>query len=66
MTSEGWKRVGQWHAISEDGHYTVACVRVNGAYRFEAWYLRGGKDASLGVFDDAESAREVCRKHQTA
>lgn len=61
-----FSRIGQWAQLSDDGHYSVACVRVNDLYRFEAWHLNGGpgKDASLGVFDDAEAARNACREHK--
>lgn len=67
MTS-GWQRVGQWSQVSDCGKYSVACTRVNGAYRFEAWHLKGGagKDELLGIFDAAEDARDACRKHKAA
>ena len=65
MTSElRWKRAGQWVELSDDGNYTVACARVNGVYRFEAWHLTGGKAEPLGVFDNAEDARNTCRGHK--
>ena len=36
-----FKRIGQWAQVSDCGHYSVACARVNSAYRFEAWHLMG-------------------------
>lgn len=61
----GWNRVSQWAQVSDCGQYSVACVRVNDAYRFEAWKQTPGKaPESLGIFDDAEAARQVCREHK--
>lgn len=62
-----FNRVGAWHEISECGAYTVAAVRVNDRYKFEAWKLvpeKGKTALSLGVFDDAEAARNACREHK--
>ncbi len=61
-----WNRVSQWAQVSDDGQYSVACIRVKDAYRFEAWHLNGGpgKDVNLGIFDAAEVARDACYKHR--
>ena len=61
-----WTRVTQWAQVSSDGQYSVACIRVRDAYKFEAWHLKGGPgtDTALGLFDAAEVARDACRKHQ--
>lgn len=56
-------RTGQWAQVSDDGRYTVACVRVKDAYRFEAWHVGAKPAVALGVFDNAEDAREACAKH---
>ena len=58
-------RIGQWAQISECRKYSVSCVRVNDAYRFEAWHLKGGpsKGVSLGIFADATQARAACDEH---
>lgn len=60
-------RAGQWVELSDDGNYTVACVRVNDAYRFEAWHITGKPGTAaeaLGVFNNAEDARNACREHK--
>lgn len=58
-----FSRVTPWAQVSDCGHYSVACARVNGAYRFEAWHLPG-KAELLGSFDNAEDARKACTEHK--
>lgn len=59
-----FSRVTQWHEASDCGRYTVAIAQCIGVFKFSACRLRERKPAELlGTFDDAESARECCRKH---
>ena len=66
MARMNFTRIGEWAQVSEDGQYSVACIRTKDAYKFEAWHLNGGpgKDVNLGIFDAAEVARDACYKHQ--
>jgi len=57
-----FNRLTDWHEMSEDRAYTVACVRVDGRFRFEAWNVTRRPAVSLGVFDTAQEARGCCER----
>lgn len=62
-----FNRISDWHEMSDDGAYTVAATRTRDKFKFQGWILApsaGVTSQLLGTFDDAESARECCRKHR--
>lgn len=56
-------RIGQWAQLSDCGKYTVCCIKTAEGHKFEAWF-RGNPDRPLGLFSDAEAARQSCREHE--
>lgn len=60
--SVNFSRIGQWALVSDCGRYTVTCIRTANGYKFEAWH-RGPPETNLGIFSDAEAARQRCREH---
>jgi hypothetical protein len=62
-----FNRITEYAELSECGRYTVAGARVSDRLKFQAWRREPGKVASLlDTFDDAESAREACRRDAIA
>lgn len=69
-----FERVSDWAQVSDCGKYTVSAAKVaemDGRrvkllrFKFQAWHVRpdGQPALLLGTFDDAESARKLCREH---
>lgn len=63
-----FERVSKWAEQSECHRYTVAAVRVNGVYHFEAWRLTSNSHPGIPLGSDrsASRARDLCATDLTA
>jgi hypothetical protein len=62
-----FKRMSDWHEISDDGRYVVSAAHVIDRYRFQGFLLapeKGKTSELLGTYDSAPEARQCCEDHE--